>query len=143
MLPEAVSQWPPLGGPRVPVLGRGGSFWSVGTDGAPFESVFPPLFPDPGSSLLSSSPLSSSPSPFLPHNYCLTSVPQSQTQGTESPVRLYSTYLAFHNNYFVLDVPFVSCKGAQFMQCLLLTFSSLQHLKKSTAEGFTTLREIC
>lgn len=55
---EAVPQWPPLGGSRVPVLSQGGrSFWSVRKwQSSPF-GLFPPL------SLPLPSPLSSSSSP--------------------------------------------------------------------------------
>ena len=125
MLPEAACQWPPLGGPRVPVLCRGGSSWSLGTEGAPCWSRFP--LPSPWSRLLPvpSSPFSFPPTQLLPHQCA----PKSGS-GTEGPVHVCSTYLAFHNNYFVLDVPFVSSKGAQFMQRLLLTFSLFAALKK-------------
>ena len=93
--------------------------------------------PSPWSRLLPlpSSPFSFPPTQLLPHQCA----PKSGS-GTEGPVHVCSTYLAFHNNYFVLDVPFVSSKGAQFMQRLLLTFSLFAAFKKIYCWRFYNLK---
>lgn len=126
MLPETVSQGPPLGGPRVPVLrpvGEVSGLWEM--IGLPVSTASSPLFASP-----------------LPQtcNHCFRNI-RSLAKVTDSPVHICNNLFVFGNSALLFSTAVFGLgprsfssmerrllKSPSSMQSLPLTFSSLAAL---------------